>query len=99
MRSPFLLAACLALPGAAMARSYDVDYTVEFLPASEQAAVTVAVTPGEGRATQLDFAMDPARYTDIEGDGTVARDGDRVVWTPPNGGGELHYRYRINQER
>jgi predicted metalloprotease with PDZ domain len=98
MRSLFVLAA-LALSSAAAARSYDVDYTVEFLPASRQAAITIALTPDGGRATHLDFQMDPARYTDVEGDGTIERDGDRVLWTPPKAGGELRYRYRLAQER
>lgn len=94
-----ILLAALALSGAATARSYDVDYTVEFLPASRQAAVTVALAPGDGRATRLDFAMDPDRYTGVEGDGIVEREGDRLVWTPPETGGRLRYRYRINHER
>lgn len=101
MRSYFLVAALLSLCGTAAARDYDVHYTVEFLPASKEAAVTIALSPREGRATRLDFAMDPARYGKIEGDGEVeiARDEGRVVWTPPRAGGRLHYRYKVNQER
>ena len=98
MRFTFLLAA-LALSGAAAARSYDVDYTVEFLPASKQAAVTIALTPGEGRATRLDFAMDPDLYTGVEGDGRVEHKDGRVLWTPPRAGGQLRYRYLVNQQR
>src|SRR5687768_17159377 len=98
MRSTFFLAA-LALSGAATARSYDVDYTVEFLPATKQAAVTIALTPGEGRATHLDFAMDPALYTQVEGDGKVERKDGRLHWTPPKAGGQLRYRYLVNQQR
>lgn len=98
MRS-ILFAALLALSTPAAARNYDVHYTVEFLPASKQAAVTISLTPGEGRATQLDFAMDKARYTNVKGDGQVRRDEGRVLWTPPEKGGELHYRYKVNHER
>ena len=92
--------ACLALVGSAhAATSYDVDYTIEFLPKERQAAVTIALDPADGRATRLDFAMDEQIYTDVTGDGQVERRGERLLWTPPKAGGELHYRYRINQER
>lgn len=87
----------VAVPAAA-ATSYDVDYTIEFLPASKQAAVTIALDPGDGRATRLDFAMDE-RYSAIEGDGRIERKAGRVVWTPPREGGELRYRYAIDQQR
>jgi predicted metalloprotease with PDZ domain len=93
-----LLGSCCA-SGALAGTSYDVDYMVEFLPRSGEAAVTIALDPGDGRATRLDFAMDPARYSDVAGDGEVVRDGDRVHWKPPRKGGELRYRYKIDQKR
>lgn len=98
MRSIFL-SALLALSSWAQARDYTVDYTVQFLPASQQAAVTITVKAGEGRVTRLDFAMDKARYTKVKGDGKVERDAGRVVWTPPQAGGSLTYRYDVNHER
>jgi hypothetical protein len=92
-----LLACCLA--PAQAATSYDVDYLVEFLPAQGEAQVTIALDPADGRATRLDFAMDPARYTDVRGDGEIERVGERLRWTPPREGGDLRYRYKVNQER
>ena len=99
MRSHFFLAALLALSGAVNARSYDVDYSIEFLPESHEAAVTITLTPDGGRATLLDFAMDDERYSKIEGDGEVERKGGRVLWTPPAAGGQFRYRYQVNHER
>lgn len=84
---------------ASAATSYDVDYTVEFLPKQRQVAVTIALDPGDGRATRLDFPMDPTRYTDVAGDGVIERKGERLIWTPPKKGGELRYRFAVNQER
>lgn len=89
----------LSAPRAFAATSYDVDYTVAFLPKEGVAAITIALDPGDGRATRLDFSMDPSRYLDIEGDGEIVREDDRVRWSPPARGGELRYRYRIEHER
>lgn len=89
---------CAWLPAHARPQ-YDVDYVVQFLPEEGSAAVTIAVAPDEGRITRLDFAMDPARYTAVEGDGEITRDGDRTLWIPPREGGEFRYRYRIDNRR
>jgi predicted metalloprotease with PDZ domain len=103
MRQRVLIACVLlllALPALAAKRtSYDVDYLVAFLPAEKVAAVTISVRPGTGMANSFDFRMDPKRYTQIEGDGTIERDGDRLLWDPPAKGGELRYRYRIDKRR
>jgi hypothetical protein len=99
MRIAASLILLLASSCAFAAPSYDVDYTVEFLPAKGEAAVTIALDPGDGRATRLDFAMDAERYLDVAGDGAVTREENRVIWVPPAKGGELRYRYRIEQER
>ena len=69
MRIAASLILLLASSRAFAAPSYDVDYTVEFLPAKGEAAVTIALDPGDGRATRLDFAMDAERYLDVAGDG------------------------------
>lgn len=92
--------ALLALPAvAARQPSYDVEYVVAFLPEEGVAAVTIAVKPGSGRLHALDLAMPAGRYSVIEGDGRVERDGDRVRWTLPEDGGELRYRYRVDHRR
>ena len=45
----FALTLLATSAGASAATSYDVDYTVEFLPKAKQAAVTIALDPGDGR--------------------------------------------------
>ena len=97
-----VLAVCLLVAAAAATakqRSYDVDYTVGFAPADGQALVTLVLTNRDGRASRLDFAMPEDRYTAIEGDGDIERVDDRLIWTPPEKGGELRWRYRIDKRR
>lgn len=80
-------------------RSYAVDYTVRFHPAEKQAEVVMVLDNGDGRATRFDFVMPADRYTAIAGDGTIKREGDRLLWTPPENGGELRWRYNIDKRR
>jgi hypothetical protein len=85
-----------ALAAAAPRAQYDVDYHVEFLPHDGAAAVTIAIEPHDGHVTRLRLRMDPARYSQVTGDGRVTREGDRVTWEPPEAGGALHYRCKID---
>lgn len=93
------LALAVCATTAEAARRYDVDYLVRFQPAQEAARVTVAVAPGTGRATRMDFAMDPARYVVRSADGALERDGDTLSWHVPHEGGSLVYDYRIGTQR
>ena len=94
-----LLAGAFCTQLAAAPRTFQVDYSALFEPAAGQAQVTMVVRNGEGRATRFDLAMPEGRYHDIEGDGQVERDGDRVLWTLPRAGGELSWRYDIDRRR
>lgn len=90
----------LTLAGNAYAeRPFEVDYLVEFLPAEGVAAVSITVKRGSGRVIALDFAMDPERYSDIEGDGSLELKDGRALWQPPRRGGTLKYQYRIDKQR
>lgn len=96
-----LFAALLLLCSAAAARSeYGVDYTVQFLPKSGQAQVTIKLTPGEVGARRLRLTMPEDRYTQVSGDGEVVRKGDVVTWIPPRDKpSKLRYRYLIDHQR
>lgn len=101
--APILALACAlafgATPALAARSSYDVDYRVQFLPDTGKARVSIAIEPDTGHVSRLVFDMDPSRYTEIDGDGTVARDGDSVRWEPPADGGTLTYLYAIDSKR
>lgn len=83
----------------ANATDYRVDYQVAFLPEDGVAAVEIRLTPGKGRPLTLDFSMPEKRYLDVSGDGELERSKDRALWTPPEKGGSLRYRYRIDRKR
>lgn len=76
-----------------------VDYLVEFRPEEGTAAVTITLEPGEGRIIELDFAMNPKRYSGITGDGALEVGDGRAVWQPPREGGSLQFEYRIDRQR
>jgi hypothetical protein len=97
--SVFLLFLASVSQAASARTSYDVDYLIEFLPKSGQARVTITLAPDDGRATRLDFPMDPKRYLDVTGDGDIERDGKRTIWTPPAKGGSLNYLVAIDSRR
>ncbi len=96
---PALVAIAVAGPAGAATDHYDVDYHVRFVPKEGAAAVTIAIRPHGARATRIRLRMDPSRYDQVRGDGRVARAGNRVTWEPPEKGGSLHYRYRIDHQR
>lgn len=93
-----LSSAALAAPAADKPK-YDVIYTVEFLPASAKAAIEIRTQPQAGRLVSMDLNMPAASYSGERADGTLKRQGDRVLWTPPLTGGALHYQVLIDQRR
>jgi hypothetical protein len=78
---------------------YHVDYHVQFLPREGVAAVSIATRPHDARATRIRLKMDARRYSQVRGDGRVMRSGEVVTWEPPDKGGALHYRYKIDKKR
>lgn len=95
---PFALALCAGLAQAA-GKDYAVNYTVRFEPAQGTAEVVIETRPGTGRLVALDFAMPPATYHEVRGDGDVARNDERIVWQPPREGGTLHYSVKLDRPR
>ncbi len=95
-----LFFALVAAVPAATRPEYDVTYTVQFLPASDQAQVTIALRPDTGKVSQMRLAMPQDRYTQVTGDGTVTRKGATVTWSPLAGKpSKLRYRYRVSNQR
>ncbi|MEZ5456479.1 MAG: hypothetical protein R3F04_10300, partial [Lysobacteraceae bacterium] len=103
MKARWLLLVCAIclFPAVLLAASkrFSVDYHVGFLPSEGLATVRIVVEPDSGRVVSLDLRMDAERYLDVQGDGEVVREGERVRWTLPEAGGELRYRYRIDKRR
>jgi hypothetical protein len=93
-----ITAAAPAAAGASRAH-YDIDYHVQFVPRDGVAAVTITTRPHDARATRIRLRMDPSRYSQVRGDGRVQHSGNSVTWEPPEQGGALHYRYKIDKKR
>ncbi len=80
--------------------SYDILYTVVFVPAQGVARVTIGVTPGSGSVSEVRLRMPADRYGQVEGDGTVVRNGDTVVWSlETDRPQELRYSYLVKNQR
>jgi hypothetical protein len=94
-----LLLLCLAGVAVAAPPTYRVDYRVGFVPASGEATVAITIAPGSGHPQRLRFSIDPARHLGFEGDGTIKRSDAQLTWRPPKEGGQLRYRYRVEQTR
>jgi hypothetical protein len=92
---------CLLAAGAARAedKPFDIAYTVRFEPERGTALVSVDYQPAGGRIIALDFSMPADRYADFEGEGKLEHADGRLKWTPPKGGGEVSWRYRIDKQR
>lgn len=103
MRICKLLLPCLLLLAVAVQAKtpeYDVTYTVGFVPEQGQARVAIAIgQKKDAKVSRLVFDMPEDRYSSIEGDGLLSRDGDKLAWEPPAKGGELRYLYRIDRTR
>jgi len=95
----FVLFCLVAVSGVAAPSTYRIDYQVAFEPAQKAARVSIAYKPGTARVSSLRFRMSEKRYSAIEGDGKIVREGDMLTWTPPRAGGRLHYRYAIDHRR
>ncbi|MEZ5441675.1 MAG: hypothetical protein R3F15_09335 [Lysobacterales bacterium] len=83
------------------APTYELEFNLQFKPQDHQAFGEIRLGAGSDRVVQLDLAMDPGRYPEvelIEGQGSVKRDGKRVLWRP-QGPSVLRYRVVIDQRR
>jgi predicted metalloprotease with PDZ domain len=93
------LALCATLPALAARPTFAVEYRVVLAPKSGEARVAIATAPVDGRLIRLTLPLDPKRYTVIKADGALARDGAKVTWTPPDKGGVLQYKLRVDHAR
>jgi hypothetical protein len=81
------------------APSYDVRYEVRIVPTEKTAHVAMHVTDPANVFRSLRFRVDPERQLAFHGDGHVVVEEATVAWTPPRGGGVLHYAVRIDHLR
>jgi hypothetical protein len=91
--------ATLALSAATAAPTYDLTYRVEIDPGEKVARVVIDLAKNESLPSRIEFHIDPERHLDFEGDGKISTKKRQVVWEPPDRGGELRFRFKIDHER
>jgi len=80
-------------------RVYDVRYTVTPEPDQGTATVELALSQPRSFLREVSMTMPGARYSAIEGDGEIHREGQRVTWLPPADGGRLAWTVRVSHLR
>lgn len=94
-----LLLALLAGSAGAVARDYGLVYRAEFLPEKGYARAEMVVDQTGPGLTLLDLNAPASTYSNFEGDGSVSRQGDRLIWKVPRSGGALRYRVQVDHKR
>ena len=91
-----LLVACTA---PATQLRFEANFEVAFDPPAGVGHASIELKPDSGRIIALDLNMPVARYTQVSGDGSIVRKGERVIWQVPPQGGKLRYDVHIDQRR
>ncbi len=86
-------------PPAAPTPGYDIRYEVRIVPTEKTAHVAMHIVDPAHVFRSLRFQVDPERQLAFHGDGHVMVEDATVAWTPPRGGGVLHYAVRIDHLR
>lgn len=76
---------------AAAADTYAVHFQARFDPDAGRVRAVIDVRQSAGQLKLLDLSAPATRYEDFRGDGTIEREGERLVWIPPPQGGILSY--------
>ncbi|MBK9654898.1 MAG: TolC family protein [Rhodanobacteraceae bacterium] len=88
----------LLLSFSAHAARYDLTWRLGFDPKTKTAIGSLELGKGRDQLRSLDFQFTEA-YSDISADGKLERKGKRTLWTPPEKGGTLRWRVRIDETR
>jgi hypothetical protein len=104
LASVFLIIACngpaTETANARDANEYDVRYVVTLNPEEGSADVELRLSQAQALLREVSFRVrDENRIGGFEGDGKLRREGERVIWSPPEGGGSLSWRARIDHRR
>ena len=78
---------------------YRVHYHARLVPDQGVAEAHIAVRQSSKLLVLLDFNAPEQTYSQFHGDGDIRREGDRLIWQVPAGGGTLHYRARVDHQR
>ncbi|MBW2240606.1 MAG: hypothetical protein JRH01_01355 [Deltaproteobacteria bacterium] len=98
-----LLVMCIAVPALAQEKrvttTYDVVFEAALIPTERVVRATIRLGRGASAVRWIQLSIDPERHLDFNGDGEIEESEGHIRWTPPRGGGELHYTFRIDHLR
>lgn len=96
------LLALLLLPAALNAEEsypYQLHYHARFIPGDGEAEVSIEVQQSDPLLLLLDFNAPEPQFTRFRGDGTIRREGRRLLWEVPPDGGTLQFRAKVDHQR
>ncbi len=83
----------------ASSRRFDVTHEAHFDAATRTVQARIVLSKGADLVYGFDFNAPEPRFSAFEGDGSVVRDGKRVLWQPPKDGGTLRYLVQVDHKR
>lgn len=87
--------------GAAVAEEfpYELRYDLTLRPEDDRADASLTLGEGAQHVRWMRFSIDPERMDGFEADGELAREGEHLTWTPPDGGGRFSYAVKVSHRR
>jgi hypothetical protein len=79
--------------------TYQTRFHARFEPEFGVAQATIHIQQNAHLARIIDLAAPPERYSHFEGDGEIEQADGRVIWKVPAGGGELRFRFKVDQRK
>lgn len=77
-----------------------LQYRLQLNPGRPEATARIRVTHRDGTFEWLELrAGADSQVSDVTADGKLSRQGERLRWTPPAGGGELRYQVGLDRRR
>jgi hypothetical protein len=93
------LATFAAAPAPRPPRPFDLNYTIELLPSSDQARVTIALGKSGELVRELNFRVDAKRYGGFTATGVFTQNAGKATWKPNGPGAKLSYLVKIDHPR
>ena len=78
---------------------FHVAHEAHFDAASRTVHARIVLSKGADLVHAFDFNAPEARFSGFEGDGSVVREGSRLLWQPPDDGGALRYVVQVDHKR
>lgn len=95
----FHLPVLAAAPAPRAPRPFDINYTIEPLPKTDQARVTIALGKAGNLVSELSFSVDAKRFTGFTASGVFKNVAGKISWKPEGVGAKLSYLVKISHPR